>query len=214
MRCYALQYFLMSIFLLILILFISFSLTVVFGVYAVWLIKRQVKLHHSIMLIELKSTKLHYLAFMMVVAALFVLLIWAFSGASPFERGQLYEAFGFSYAQSSMVFAFLLFFLFVLEFLLAVLFFSKSAVVDKGIFTALQFLNWYHVHDYIIDESKAELVLTTNAETFLTVRGTTAPLRVKKNDIPKLKFILNKNKNKFSMNLPKADYGEVKNERK
>ena len=42
------------------------------------------------------------------------------------------------------------------------------------------------------------MVLSGNKDTFKTLDGTTPPMRVAVNDIPKLKFILNKNKNKFS----------------
>jgi hypothetical protein len=81
------------------------------------------------------------------------------------------------------------------------LYFSKSAVIDKGIFTGLQMVDWYHLHDYIIDEVNCIVVVTTSRMTFLTLKGTTQPLKVDRNDIPKLVFILNKNKNKFSQKL-------------
>ena len=100
--------------------------------------------------------------------------------------------------QVNLTLAFMLYLLLAVEFLLIVLARSKSAVVDKGIYSGMRYLDWYHVHDYIIDEERGHVILSSDKYTFFTLRGTTPPLKVAKNDIPKLKFILNKNKNKFS----------------
>ncbi|MCX4314483.1 MAG: hypothetical protein OSJ83_11625, partial [Clostridia bacterium] len=59
-------------------------------------------------------------------------------------------------------------------------------------------LDWHHVRDYIIDEERGMLMLSADKNTFSTLRNLTTPFRVAKTDIQKLKFILNKNKNKFS----------------
>ena len=37
------------------------------------------------------------------------------------------------------------------ELLLITLARSKSAVVDRGVYSGMRYLDWYHVHDYIID---------------------------------------------------------------
>ena len=53
----------------------------------------------------------------------------------------------------------------------------------------------------MIDEDKGIVVLSSDKDTFSTLRRLTSPFKVKKQDVEKIKFILNKNKNKFS------DYG-------
>ena len=97
---------------------------------------------------------------------------------------------------------FLLAFLLCVLFLLVTLARSKSAVVDRGVYSGMRYLDWYHVHDYSIDELHGTVILSSDPYTFFTLSGTTPPLRVAKNDVPKLEFILNKNKNKFSVYAP------------
>ena len=75
---------------------------------------------------------------------------------------------------------------------------SRNAVVDKGIYTGFGMLDWHQVRDYIIDEERGILVLSSDRNTFSTLEHLTTPFRVRKDEVQKLKFILNKNKNKFS----------------
>mgnify|MGYP001043612898 CR=1 FL=1 len=166
--------------------------------FAVQLIKRQVKLSNSITLVELKSTKLHYAIFALAVAFFFVYVIFQMIDAGAPEIILLNEYFGMPRWQALWMLGFLAFLLLCAEFLLAVLLKCRGGVVDRGVYTAVRYLQWYHVHDYIIDEEKCVVILTADKDTFKTLKGTTPPLKVAKNDIPKLKFILNKNKNKFS----------------
>ena len=70
--------------------------------------------------------------------------------------------------------------------------------MDKGVYTGFDVLDWHQVRDYIIDEERGILELSSDKATFSTLKHLTTPFRVKKTDVAKLKFILNKNKNKFS----------------
>ena len=161
-------------------------------------IRRQVKLYNSITLVELKSFKWHYFVFIFVAAFFVFYVITQMADYAAPEVNVMSENLNMQRWQVTLTLAFMLYLLLAVEFLLIVLARSKSAVVDKGIYSGMRYLDWYHVHDYIIDEERGHVILSSDKYTFFTLRGTTPPLKVAKNDIPKLKFILNKNKNKFS----------------
>ncbi|MDR2202257.1 MAG: hypothetical protein LBP26_05805 [Clostridiales bacterium] len=167
-------------------------------VFGAGLIKRQIKLYNSITLVELKSTKAHYMLFAPPVAFLIIFTVFQMIDPAASEVALNAERLGMRRWQTNLTLGFLLFLLVSVEFLLVVLLQSKGGVVDRGIYTSILYLDWYHVHDYIIDEERCVVILTSQKDTFATLRGTTPPLRVSKNDVDKLKFILNKNKNKFS----------------
>ena len=167
-------------------------------VYSVKLIKRQIKLSNSITLVELKSAKIHYWIFALVTAFFFVYVVFQMIDANGPEVILLRDYFAMPRWQALIMLAFLVFMLLCALFLFATLIKCRGGVVDKGVYTAVRYLEWYHVHDYIIDEEKCVVILTADKHTFKSLKGTTPPLKVAKNDIPKLKFILNKNKNKFS----------------
>ena len=161
-------------------------------------IRRQVKLYNSITLVELKSFKWHYFVFIFVAAFFVFYVITQMADYAAPEVNVMSENLNMQRWQVNLTLAFMLYLLLAVEFLLIVLARSKSAVVDKGIYSGMRYLDWYHVHDYIIDEERGHVILSSDKYTFFTLRGTTPPLQVAKNDIPQLKFILNKNKNKFS----------------
>jgi len=73
---------------------------------------------------------------------------------------------------------------------------NSSAVMDKGLTNAGRFYDWYNLYDYLVDKNN-RLTVSTEKLTFLTLKGTLPPAKVREEDIPKLEFILNKNKNKF-----------------
>jgi len=73
---------------------------------------------------------------------------------------------------------------------------NVSAVMDRGLTNSGRFYDWYNLHDYLIDKNN-RLTVSTEKLTFLTFKGILPPMKVKEEDIPKLEFILNKNKNKF-----------------
>ncbi len=177
---------------------LSLSVGTVCFVFAAKLIKRQIKLYNSITLVRLKSGKLHYWIFFLLILAFIIYIVLQMISPDAADSLFLQKHFMMERWHSSLMFSFLLLLLFSIEFLLAVIAYSKSAVVDRGIYTVLTYFDWYHVHDYLIDEDKCVVVLSSEKDTFSTIKGTTPPLKVAKNDIAKLKFILNKNKNKFS----------------
>lgn len=165
---------------------------------AVSQIRRQVKLYNSITLVELKSFKWHYLIIMGVVGFFIFYDITQMADPQAPEATLMLTQLNMQRWQTNIMLGAILGLLLCVEFFFAVLIRSKSAVVDKGIYSGMRYLDWYHVHDYIIDESRGNVILSSDKHTFSSLRGTTPPLKVARNDIPKLKFILNKNKNKFS----------------
>lgn len=166
---------------------------------AVRQIMRQIKLYNSITLVELKSFKWHYFVFICVTALFIFYAVTQMADPEAPEIGLMRETLNMKRWQTNIVLGALVGLMVCVEFLLVVLARSRSAVVDRGVYTGMRFLDWYHVHDYIIDEERGHVILSSDKFTFFTLRGTTPPLKVAKNDIPKLKFILNKNKNKFSV---------------
>lgn len=165
---------------------------------SVRLIRRQIKLYNSIRLVELKSFKLHYWALICVFLFLiFFCCTQLFDPVAP-ELVLVQRLFDMRIWQYNLSMSFVIVLLACVVFFLATVALAKCAVVDGGVFTVFSFLDWYHVHDYLINEDKGIVILSGNKYTFQTLMSTTTPLHVAKDDIPKLKFILNKNKNKFS----------------
>lgn len=157
----------------------------------------QRKLHSSIQLVQLKSFKLHYLIFLGVSAALFLYLIGqTLDKASP--ECKFFIGLGFERWQFIALSAAFLVMMAAMIFFFIVCAFGKSAVVDKGIFTGYAFISWIDIYDYVLDEKTHKVIFTVNREAFSTMRGTTPPFKVATEDISKLLFILNKNKNRFS----------------
>ncbi len=166
---------------------------------AVRQIRRQIKLYNSITLVELKNFKWHYLVFAGIIAFFIFYAVTQMADPQGPEAVLMREVMGMKRWQTNVMLGALSGLLLCVEFFLIVLMKSRSAVVDRGIYSGMRYLDWYHVHDYIIDEERGHVILSSDRYTFFTLRGTTPPLKVAKNDIPKLKFILNKNKNKFSL---------------
>ena len=165
---------------------------------AVRLIMRRVKHYHSINLVELKGRKLVYWIFAGVIGVLIIYLIMQMAGAKSSGTEKFIAQYGVDRPLALVAFTFPLLAMTGAEFLIVMLGIGKSAVVDKGVHTGFSMLDWHRVHDYVIDEERGILMLTADKRTFSTLRHLTTPFKVKKADIEKLKFILNKNKNKFS----------------
>lgn len=178
---------------------VCLAVSVVLVLATVRQIKRQVKLYNSITLVELKNFKWHYYVFICVIALFIFYAVTQMADPEAPEIALMAEKLNMDRWQTNIVLGALVGLLLCIEFLLVVLARSRSAVVDRGIYSGMRYLDWYHVHDYIIDEERGQVILSSDKFTFFTLHGTTPPLRVAKNDIPKLKFILNKNKNKFSL---------------
>ncbi|MDE7463982.1 MAG: hypothetical protein K2M48_03035 [Clostridiales bacterium] len=166
--------------------------------HAVRLIRRRIKLNHSIMLVELRTHKIMYWIFAGVIGALIVWLISQMADESSFSVVKFTELFGIESTHAVVALIFPLIAMIGAEAFIIALCVGKNAIVDKGVFTDYSMLDWHQVHDYIIDEERGILVLSADKATFSTLKNLTTPFHVKKSDIEKLKFILNKNKNKFS----------------
>ena len=165
---------------------------------SVKLILRQIELYHSIVLVELKTRKLIYWIFAVVVGFLIFYTVMQMADAEAPSVTEFNELFGVGRVHTNIALMFVLIVMISAEAFMIMLGISRNAVVDKGVYTNFDMLDWHHVRDYIIDEERGMLMLSADKNTFSTLRNLTTPFRVAKTDIQKLKFILNKNKNKFS----------------
>ncbi|MBQ4049603.1 MAG: hypothetical protein IJD07_03010 [Clostridia bacterium] len=158
----------------------------------------QKQLYKSIQLLQLKSFKLHYIVFMVITFALVLYLIGqTLDRASP-EYRFFAKNLGFSRGEFIIVSIFVEVFLLVASTYFSVLAFAKSAVVDKGLYLGSGFVEWNEIYDYVVNEKSSRVIFTLSRESFSTMRGTTPPYKVLPEDMSKLVFILNKNKNRFN----------------
>ncbi len=177
---------------------IATAVTAVLVRQVVRLVMRQIKLYHSINLVELKTGKLVYWVFAALIGALIFFTVMSMINPEAQGITDMCELFGVSHAKVNVALMFGLIVMFAAETFVVVLAISRTAVVDKGVYTNFGMLDWHQVRDYIIDEERCVLVLSSDKNTFSTLNSLTTPFRIKREDIQKLKFILNKNKNKFS----------------
>lgn len=177
---------------------VSLTVSAFLVVSAVRILKRQIKLYNSIRLVELRGNKVRYWAFILLLCFFIFYLIGQMIDPAAPERRLMERLLYMETAHYILTLTFVIVMLVGALLLMLALALSKSAVVDKGVYTESTYFDWYHIHDYIIDEDRGIVILSGNKDTFRTLDGTTPPLKVAVNDIPKLKFILNKNKNKFS----------------
>ena len=177
---------------------VTVVMTVVLVQKIITLIMRQVKLYHSIMLVELKTRKIIYWIFAAVIGFFIFYVIMQMADPDAPSVAEFHELFGVGRMHTNIALMFVLIVMIAAEAFVIMLGISKNAVVDKGIYTNFDMLDWHQVRDYIIDEQHNLLVLSSNKQTFSTLRNITTPFKVAKSDVQKLKFILNKNKNKFS----------------
>lgn len=164
----------------------------------VTLILRQIKLAHSITLVELKTRKVIYWVFSVIIGFLIFYVIMQMADPAAPTVTEFRRLFGVGRLYANIALMFVLIVTICAEAFIIMLGISKNAVVDKGIYTNFDMLDWHQVRDYIIDENRGVLMLSSDKKTFSTLRNLTTPFRVAKSDVQKLKFILNKNKNKFS----------------
>lgn len=162
------------------------------------LILRQIKLYHSITLVTLKTRKVIYWIFALVLGFLIFYTVMQMADFNSPCVQEFHRLFGVERLQANIALMFVLAVMIAAEAFIVGLGLSKNAVVDKGVYTNFDMLDWHQVRDYIIDENRGVLVLSTDKNTFATIRHITTPFRISVGDVQKLKFILNKNKNKFS----------------
>lgn len=177
---------------------VSAAVTAAIVRWVILLIMRQIKLYRSINLVELKTNKIVYWVFAGVVGFMIFYLIMQMADAQAPSVVAFEEMFGVSRLHVNIAFMFALIVMIAAETFIITLAVSRNAVVDKGVYTGFGMLDWHQVRDYIIDEERGILVLSSDRNTFSTLEHLTTPFRVRKDEVQKLKFILNKNKNKFS----------------
>lgn len=175
----------------------SVAATVVLAERLVKLILRQIKLNHSINLVKLKTQKIMYWIAAAVIGLMVFFTIMQMADAEAPSVVDFKALFGVDRLHTNIALMFVLIVMIAAEAFIIALALSKSAVVDKGVYTNFDMLDWHQVRNYIIDERACVLVLTTDRTTFSTLRHVSTPFRIAKADIQKLKFILDKNKNKF-----------------
>ncbi len=161
-------------------------------------IRHQHRLKYSITIIALKTNKIFY--WMLDILIAFAILACVSLLIDPYNSiltKELYEIWNMNtlYVRST-----LLLLLVILSCSLSItvmLTIAKSAVVNDGIYTAVYFLDWHHLYDFHFEKGDNKVVVSNNRNGALTLSGTSTPLKFSKNDRDKLKFLLNKNKNKF-----------------
>jgi len=176
---------------------VSALATIVLTAIIIARLREQKKLHSSIQLVQLKTFRLHCIVFA-IAGGLFLLFLvgQTLDSASP-ERRFLIGMFGLKKAEFIIMSVAIEVFLFAFTFFYAICTFSKCAVVDKGVYTCYGFVGWSDIYDYIVNENNGRVIFTVNKESFSSMRGTTQPYKVQPEEISKIVFILNKNKNKF-----------------
>lgn len=162
------------------------------------LIIMQVRLYHSINLVELKTRKIMYWIFAAILGFMIFYLVMQMADAHSPSVEEFGTLFGVGRLYTNIALMFVLIVMIAAEAFTVTLAVARNAVVDKGVYTNFGMMDWHCVRDYIIDEERGILMLSSDKNTFSTLKNLTTPFRVNKKDIQKLKFILNKNKNKFS----------------
>lgn len=113
---------------------------------AVRQIRRQIKLYNSITLVELKNFKWHYLVFAGITAFFIFYAVTQMADPQGPEAVLMREVMGMKRWQTNVMLGALSGLLLCVEFFLVVLMKSRSAVVDRGIYSGMRYLDWYHVH--------------------------------------------------------------------
>lgn len=184
------------VFIPVFITLIAAAVTVLSVYYTVRTLRQQIKLYNSIQLVILKTRHIQYLiagsAFFAAAILCFALLL---GGDSVFEFCA--GAYSLSAPLVTLILIMLILMLLALGALNGVMFFSRSAIVDRGIQTPNRFVSWHRLYYYLVDEEKNKLLFSVNKKGPYTLMETFGAFSFNINDIEKIKFILNKNKNKF-----------------
>ncbi|HEY8443745.1 MAG TPA: DUF5673 domain-containing protein [Clostridia bacterium] len=164
-------------------------------------IRHQRRLKYSITIIPLKTNKFFYWLLDILLALLFCGLVYLFINPSdqnvyPLTK-ELFTVWNLNTAEVRIVLALLMVINLTVLAVSAVLTYAKSAVVNDGIYTAIYFLDWNHLYDFYFEKKGNKVIVSNNRNGALTLSGTSSPLKFNPADREKLKFLLNKNKNKF-----------------
>ncbi|NLC17429.1 MAG: hypothetical protein GX756_06090 [Clostridiales bacterium] len=162
------------------------------------IIRHQRRLKYSITIIPLKTNKFFYLLLDIFLVLIMVLLGFIFAKPQDsFLAQELYNIWDMSTAEARLVLGILMVINLCCLAISAALTYAKSAVVNDGIYTAIYFLDWNHLYDFYFEKKGNKVIVSNNRNGALTLSGTSAPLKFAPADREKLKFLLNKNKNKF-----------------
>ncbi|MDR1092835.1 MAG: hypothetical protein LBL66_01640, partial [Clostridiales bacterium] len=160
-------------------------------------LRAQVKLYNSIQLVVLKNVKFHYLI-LAVFSILLSVLCVVIAAVPDFPTRQfLTDAYGMSRAMTSMAFVSLALVWFSVAAPLFLMYFSRAAVVDRGIYVSGRFIDWHRLYYYYVDEDKHNFILSVNKKGPYALKGVFGPYRFDRIDEEKIKFILTKNRNRF-----------------
>jgi hypothetical protein len=161
-------------------------------------IRHQRRLKYSITIIPLRTNKFFYWLLDVLLVLLFGGLMYLF--IKPMGNGltkELYSVWNLNTGEVRIVLSLLMVIDLICLAVAAVLTYAKSAVVNDGIYTAIYFLDWNHLYDFYFEKKGNKVIVSNNRNGALTLSGTSSPLRFNPADREKLKFLLNKNKNKF-----------------
>jgi len=165
--------------------------------YCLRAVRAQTKLYNSIQLVVLKNAKVQYLAAAALSAALLVLCIVLAALPGSGARAYLIRLYGMSEPAVTATFVCLCLIWFSVATPLLIMYFSRAAIVDRGIYIAGRFIDWHRLYYYYVDEDKHSFILSTNKKGPYALKGVFGPCRFDRIDEEKVKFILNKNRNKF-----------------
>ena len=159
-------------------------------------LRLRLRLRSTITLVEFRSGKAAYI---IALGALGFMIIFAvsqmFDGGGP-ENANLYGQFGMTRPFAVTIMGGITALCLSLVFLCGVGLMGLPAITDRGITTGGRFYWWHNLYDYHVDD-KSRVTISTQRLTFLTLKGAMPPVKCAEEDVPKLKFIFNKNKNKF-----------------
>ncbi len=165
--------------------------------FAYRILKQQHKLYNSIQLVILKTNRVQYWVAAGILGALAVACFTMLLAKADAVYDFCTQGYGLSVGAVNLIMIMLTLMLLVLSGLTVVFSFAKSAIVDRGIQTPNRFVSWHKLYYYHIDEERARLIFSVSKKGPYTLLGTIGAFSFAAGDIEKIKFILNKNKNKF-----------------
>lgn len=161
-------------------------------------IRHQRRLKYSITIISLKTNKFFYWLLDIFLVLVFVMLVYIFiKPQNSILTKELYSQWNLKTGEIRIVLSLLMVINLSCLAISAILTYAKSAVVNDGIYTAIYFLDWNHLYDFYFEKKGNKVIVSNNRNGALTLSGTSTPLKFDSADREKLKFLLNKNKNKF-----------------
>jgi len=154
----------------------------------------RLKQRSIITLVEMRQSKLtSYISLAVIAVVVVIVIAQIFNGP---EISVLYYQYSLNRVFATILLSAITLLGVSVALVVGVALINLCAVMDKGLANAGRFYDWYNLHDYLMDD-KNRLTVSTQKLTVLTFKGTLPPAKVREEDVPKLEFILNKNKNKF-----------------